>query len=85
MTTGVIYTIDQFKQDIDSEPRPWYLQALNGEWPDNQIDYWNFNSCVAPELRPAIVTRAEADNCLGMNNWELGCEYKGYKFWIPIN
>ena len=81
--TKAIYTIDQFKQDVESEPQPWYLQALSGEWLDNQIDYWNFNACVS--LKPAIVTRNEPATICHNMSWEVASEYKGFLFWIPVN
>ena len=79
-----IYSIRQFKQDIDKNDQ-WYVQALRGEWKGHQIDYWNFNCCLHPELRPAIVTRDEANTiCNGMM-WEKACTYKGFIFWVPIS
>jgi len=82
--SNVIYTIDQFKEDVDSG-NVWYIQALKGEWADNKIDYWNFNCCLHPELRPAIVTRDEPAAREQFKDWDEACTYKGFIFWIPRN
>ena len=80
-----IYTIEQFKRDVDGTPCLWYLQSLKGEWPDRKIDYWNFNDCTSLGSNPAIVTREEPNTICHDMLWEVACNYKGFLFWIPVN
>ena len=79
---NVIYTIDQFKEDVDSGS-VWYIQALKGLWEDNKIDYWNFNACLYPDAKVAIVTRDEPQASEEYKNWYEAITYKGFIFWIP--
>ncbi len=81
----VLYTIDRFKEDVDAEIPPWYIQALKGKWAEHKIDYWNFNAYCFPSLRPAIVTRDESPNVGESLDWDRACTYKGFIFWIPKN
>ena len=74
-----IATIEDFRDDVDSNV--WYIIALK----EKLTDYWNFNSFLYPDLRPAIVTRDETNTICNSMHWEKAETYKGFVFWIPIN